>query len=142
MALAARPSSLPAGASIPSGQLPSGGRNIATIGHARIDELTPQAEVQADVNYNFTGFSDWMQHRRPPAPEPLRNMGGDFALESATFLSLLGQYQAESDVAQPEGAAKRAFQSLLSKAIRAYEGTASVIHHTRAPRGGSLSLSL
>lgn len=142
MALTARPTNVSTAPNISSGHMPAGGRNVASIAFSQIEELSPKAGVQADPNFNFQGFSDMPQRQSAEAREPLLNTGGNINTPSSTFLSLLGQQQGEGDFSKPAGAAKRAFQSVLSKAIRAYEGTAQVISGQAKPRGASFSLSL
>jgi hypothetical protein len=118
--------------------MPSGGRNIASVSFAPIDDISPKAGVHADPNFSFQGFSGW-QERRQEKAQPLRNVSGNFDTASSTFVMLLNQEQMSQDVSKPGAATKGAFQGLLSKAIRAYEGTASVIHGKASPRGSSYS---
>ena len=144
MALAARATTAPSGPNIASAHMPSGGRNVASMAVGPVDELTPKAEVLPDPNYNFQGFSEWMQQRRrAPLPEPVRTpTPGTVDTPTSTFVSLLGQEQSDREKASPATIAKRSFQGMLSKAIRAYEGTADTISGAPSPRGVNLSVSL
>lgn len=141
MALVARPTVAPSTPSIPSGHIPSGGRNVASVSFGQIDEISAQTGTHPDANFAFEDFSDW-RGRRQPEPEPLQNVGGNFDITSSTFLALMGQEQVDSDPSNPTGRMKGAFQGLLSKAIRAYEGAATTIHGEEKPRGASFSMSL
>jgi len=127
---------------VSSGHMPSGGRNVASVSFAPIEEISTHSGVHADANFNFQGFSGWAD-RRQPGPQPLPNVGGNLDAPSSTFVALMSQEQASSDITKPNGTNKGAFQNLLSKAIHAYEGTALVINGGGAPRRGStLSMTL
>ncbi len=142
MALSAKLSSLSLEPDISSGRMPAGGRNVASIGSGAVEEISPKAGPQANENQNFMGFSKWLKGREPTQRERPRDTTGRFHIQSSAFLGLLAQYQLESDTSRQPGTAKGAFQGALSKAIRAYEGTAAVIHAQNAPRGSSISLTL
>lgn len=84
-----------------------------------------------------------MSERKPRTPEqPVSTPHGTVDAPTSLFVSILTQEQNSQDTTAPTGEAKRSFQSMLSKAIRAYEGTAQVLAGTTDQRGGSLSLSL
>jgi len=142
MALSARPMGLPSVPGAATGQVPSVGRGSASASQTPISELSSQAEVHPDANFSFYDFTDWMQHRKQATSEPHASTSGQFEVNSSTFVSLLNQQQNDVDIHAPTQVSKRSFQSDLSKAIRAYEGTASVIHDLAKTRGESLSLSL
>lgn len=140
MALSARPTSAPTTPSIPSGHSSSGGRGVASVPYAQVEELSAKTGVQPDANSNFLGFDDWRGKRRPEQ-EVAHASAENFSTTTATFLSLVNQEQSAA-AAQSANGVKGAFMGLLSKAIRAYEGTAVVINGAATPRGSSLSLSL
>lgn len=140
MALSARPA-VASAPNIASGHMPSGGRNVATVSYTPIDELSPNVHVHPEANYDFQGFSRGGGGRQQ-RPEPLRNIGGNIDTNSATFVSLMNQAQPDEQAATPAGQVKGSFHGLLSRAIRAYEGTSAVIHGTLQPRGASYSASL
>ncbi len=141
MALAARASMGPSTSAVSSGHAQSGGRHVASIPYAQVEELSAKMGVQPDANPDFLGFSDW-RGKRQPEPEPLHNAGSNFEVTSSAFLAMLGQRQDDSEATTPQSGVKGAFQGLLSRAIRAYEGTAAVIHGDVPPRGTSYSASL
>ena len=103
MALSARPLSAPSGPNVSSAHMPAGGRNVASVTYAQIDEISPKAEVFADPNYNFQGFTEWMQNRRPEPPQLPANTSSNFETSSTTFLHLLSQQQRDSDLSTPGG---------------------------------------
>jgi len=142
MALSARPMGLPSVPGAATGQVPSVGRSSTSASQAPISELSAQADVHPEANFNFYDFTDWMQHRKQGSSEPVASTAGQFEVNSTTFASLLNQQQIDEDIRASTQVSKRSFQSILSKAIRAYEGTASAIHNQSASRGASLSLSL
>lgn len=142
MALSARPMGLPTVPGVATGQVPSVGRGVASASFSAIEEISVKAEVQPDANFSFYDFADWMKQRRQPDADALANMTSHFDVNSITFTSLLNQQQSDIDIHASTEVSKRSFQSTLSKAIRAYEGTASVIHGQTAALGESLSLSL
>lgn len=141
MALTARPTSATSTPSIPAGFNQSGARNVASLQYAQVSEIAPQVGVHPDHNFNLQDFSDW-RGKRQPEPEPLHNAGGNFSTPSSTFLALMSQEQSNVERAASANGVKGAFQGLLSKAIRAYEGTALVINGEAKPRGASFSMSL
>ena len=141
MALSARPAATAATPNVASGHMPSGGRNVASATYAPIEELSANVHVQPDPNFNFQGFSDGRGGRQHQQ-EPLRNYGGNLDTNSSTFVSLLDQAQPQDTGAEATKGLKGGFQSLLSRAIRAYEGTSAVIHGTVQPRGTSYSATL
>jgi len=141
MALMARPTSATSTPSLPAGYPQAGARNVASTPYAQISEISPQVGVLPDHNFNLQDFSDW-RGKRQPEPEPLHNAGGNFSTPSATFLALMNQEQASVERVKAVNGVKGAFQGLLSKAIRAYEGTAAVINGEAKPRGASYSMSL
>lgn len=140
MALSARPTSAASTPTIPTGHSGSGGRNVASVSFAQIDEVSAKTGVHPDAN--FLGFANSGERQRNPEPQPPRNLGGHLDTPSSTFINLLSQEQNMQDLSRPSGQLKGAFRNLLSKAISAYEGTADVIHGARKPRGASLSMSL
>ena len=142
MALSARPIGLPTVPGAATGQVPSVGRSVASASFAPIDEISLKAEVQPDANFSFYDFADWMQHRSNPEAASLANTTSQIEMNSTTFVSLLNQRQNDIDMHATTEVSKRSFQSNLSKAIRAYEGTASVIHGSQNTLGESLSISL
>lgn len=141
MALSARPIATGSTPNIASAHMPAGGRNIASVAFTPIDETSPKAGVHADPNFSFQGFTGW-QERRQAKTEPLRNVSGNFDTASSTFVALLNQEQLSQDLSKPGAASKGALQGVLSKAIRAYEGTALIIHGRTSPRGSSYSATL
>lgn len=141
MALNARAISSSPTSNVTSGHMPSGGRNVAPVSFGQIEEIVANANVQPDPNFNFQGSYDG--HGGQPQPqEPLRNVGGNVDTDSSTFVSLLHQGQDSQERSNPVGQVKGAFHGLLSRAIRAYEGTAAVIHGTVPQRGASYSTTL
>lgn len=143
MALSARPVNAPSGPNVSSAHMPSGGRNVASIAFSPVDEVTPKAEVLADPNFNFQGFTEWMQNRREETPPPPTNPSSNFDTNSTTFLHLLGQQQRDSDMHAVGGLKDGpVFQTVLNKAIRAYESTAEVIGSAPQHMGTSVSVSL
>ncbi|HEY9079955.1 hypothetical protein [Magnetovibrio sp.] len=143
MALSARPLSAPSGPNVSSAHMPAGGRNVASVTYAQIDEISPKAEVFADPNYNFQGFTEWMQNRRPEPPRLPASTASNFETSSTTFLHLLSQQQRDSDLNAPGGIKDGpGLQRIVNKAIRAYEGTADVIGGAMHKRGASISFSL
>jgi len=142
MALSARPLGAPSGPNVSSAHMPAGGRNVASVAFSQIEEISPKAEVFADPNYNFQGFADWMQNRQPQTPQPPSNPSGNFDTTSTTFLHLLSQQQRDADYTTPGGVTDGpGLQRILSKAIRAYEGTAEVIGGAPHKLGTSVSVS-
>jgi len=142
MALSARPVGMPSGPNVSSAHMPSGGRNIASSAFAQIEELSPKGEVFDDPNFSFQGFTNWadgQRQSRQPKPPTSQN----FDTTSTTFVHLLSQYQRDVDMNAP-GKVKQGLgmQSLVDKAIRAYEGTAKTIGGAPNLLGGSVSLSL
>lgn len=142
MALSARPIGLPSVPGAATGQVPAVGRSHTSASQAPITELSAQTDVHPEANFSFYDFSDWMQHRRQASPEPIAVTTGQFEVNSTTFVSLLNQQQNDDNIHASTQVSKRSFQSILSKAIRAYEGTASAIHDQSLSLGDSLSLSL
>ena len=116
-----------------------GSRGVASLAYSQIEELSARTGVQPDANSNFLGFTDWRGKRSPETEVP-HNTTGNFATTTDTFVALLNQEYAAST--KSESGVKGAFMGLLSKAIRAYEGTALVINGSVQPRGTSFSLSL
>lgn len=141
MALMARPTSATSAPSLPAGYPQAGARNVASVPYSQISELSPQVGVHPDHNFNLQDFSDW-RGRRQDEQEVLHNAGGKFSTPSSTFLALMNQEQSSVERASSTHGVKGAFQGLLSKAIRAYEGTAAVINGEAKPRGVSYSMSL
>lgn len=141
MALSARPSVGPSTPSVPSSHTHGGGRNVASVSYTQVEEVSAQTGVQPDANSNFAGFSDW-RGKRQAEPELLRNVASNFSTTTSTFLTMVNQEQDKTAAANQLSGVKGAFQGLLSKAIRAYEGTASVINGETKPRGTSYSASL
>jgi len=123
--------------------MPAGGRNVASVTYAQIDEISPKAEVFADPNYNFQGFAEWMESRKPEVPSLPSNPSSNFDTTSTTFLHLLSQQQRDADLGTPGGQSDGPhLQRILDKAIRAYEGTADTIGGSTPKLGSSLSVSL
>jgi hypothetical protein len=123
--------------------MPSGGRNVASVGFAPIEELSSKAEVLSDPNFNFQGFTEWMQSRRQETPKRPPNTSSNFDITSTTFLHLLGQQRHDADPNATGGEASGAgLQTILNKAIHAYETTASVISGQPLRRGVNVSLAL
>ena len=141
MALMARPTSAASAPSLPAGYPQTGARNVASMPYAQIGEISPQVGVHPDNNFNLQDFSDWRGNQQP-TKEPLHNAGGNFSTPSSTFLALMNQEQTSVERAKAVSGVKGAFQGLLSKAIRAYESTASVINGEVSPRGAGYSMSL
>ena len=141
MALSARPSVGPSTPSVSSGHNPSGSRHSASVSYAQIEEVTAQTGVQADTNTAFDGSSDW-RGKPKKDQDPLRNVASNYQTSSSLFLSLVNQEQVEAERAHSVTGVKGAFQGILSKAIRAYEGTARVISGDVQPRGSGFSMSL
>lgn len=141
MALSARPIASGSTPSVPTGHMSSGVRSVASASFMPVEDISPKTGVHADADFGFQGFSGW-QERRQQKPEPLRNISGSFDTASSTFVSLLSQEQMSVDIAKPGASSKGAFQGLLSRAILAYEGTASVINGQTSPRGSSYSATL
>ncbi len=147
MALPARPIASPATPNIASGHMPSGGRNVATSISAPVEELSPTAEIFADANFNFQGFTEWMQARRqqqtlPSPPQSPPNPTSNFDTTSSMFLHLLHQHQGDGDSAAGQAKGGPGFHQALGKAIRAYEGTAEVIGNAPKHLGTSVSFAL
>lgn len=140
MALSARPVTTGATPSVPTGHIGGGGRNVASVALAQIEEIISKTGVQPDAN--FMGFANSGDRSPNPRPEQPRNVGGRFDTPSAIFVGLLAQEQASGDMTRGKDALKGMFRSVLGKAISAYEGTSAVIHGTRTPRGASLSISM
>ena len=143
MALSARPIGAPSGPNVSSAHMPAGGRNVASVTFSQVDELSPKAEVFADPNYSFQGFSDWAQSRQPESPTLPPNPSSNFDTTSTTFLHLLSQQQRDADLNAPGGLSDGpGLQRIVDKAIRAYEGTASAISGSAPKLGASISFSL
>lgn len=142
MALSARPMGLPSVPGAATGQVPSIGRGYTAASSSPISEISVNAEVHPDANFSFYDFADWMQHRSNTEADGLANPVSQFEVNSTTFVSLLNQYQSDIEKHTSTEVSKRSFQSNLSRAIRAYEGTASVIHGQSAKMGEGLSISL
>ena len=145
MAMTARPIAANAAPSASTGRVPSGARHIASMGDGPLDEISASSELQANTTFNFHGFSEWTQDQKHHQPDyqPLINTASSFETFSSTFINLL-------DVTQNEGAAgslssasqQPASANFVAKAIRAYEGTAEVIHGHTKSLGNSLSIAL
>jgi len=143
MALSARPVSAPSGPNVSSAHMPAGGRNVASAAFSAIEELGGSAEVLADPNFNFQGFTEWTQERQPGQQRPPRNPSSNFDTNSTTFLHLLGQHQRDIDPNTPGAVTEGpTFHAVLSKAILAYESTAEVIGNAPQHLGASISVSL
>jgi len=143
MALSARPIGAPSGPNVSSAHMPAGGRNVASVTYAQVDEISPKAEVFADPNYNFQGFADWAKSRKPEAPPLPANPSSNFDTTSTTFLHLLTQQQRDADFNTPGGLSDGpGLQRIVDRAIRAYEATASTIGGTTPKLGSSVSFSL
>jgi len=141
VALAARTSIGPSTPSVNSGHNTSGSRYSASVSYAQIEEVTAQTGVQADTNTAFDDTSDW-RGKPKQDQDPLRNVASNYQTSSSLFLSLVNQEQVEAERAHSVTGVKGAFQGILSKAIRAYEGTAQVISGDVQPRGTGFSMSL
>lgn len=143
MALSARPVGVPSGPNVSSGHMPTGGRNIASVGFGPVDEINSRTGILADPNFSFQGFTEWMQQRRPEPPQQPSNPSSNFDTNSTTFLHLLVQQQRDDDPnALGAGKDGAGAQARLNKAIRAYESTADVIGGTLHKLGTSVSFSL
>jgi len=142
MALSARPVGMPSGPNVSSAHMPSGGRNVASMAFSQIEELSPKGEVFDDPNFSFQGFTNWSDGQREShQPEP--HSSGNFDTTSTTFLHLLSQQQRDVDFNAPgKGNQGPGLQSMVDKAIRAYEGTARTIGDAPYKLGASVSLSL
>lgn len=120
----------------------AGGRNVASVAFGPIDEISPKAEVYADANYSFGGFSNWAETGDDTA-QPPANASGNFDTPSATFVYLVSQRQRDGDLNMPGGLTDGAgLQNILDTAIRAYEGSANVVANTAQKRGTSFSVVL
>ncbi|MBF0247580.1 MAG: hypothetical protein HQL36_05845, partial [Alphaproteobacteria bacterium] len=143
MAFVVRPRG-PVGPNVASGHIPSGGRNIASVGYGPVDELYPANAMVPDPNFAFQGYSDWGQYRQgqqvqlqPPPPPPPANTVTDFTVNSNTFLSLMLQHQ-QQDLTVPENGMSRSapgFRNRVNQAINTYEGVAHVISGEPPHRG-------
>ena len=142
MALSARPIGLPSVPGAATGQVPSVGRGYTAASSTPIGEISANAEVHPEANFSFYDFADWMQQRSNPESVRLANTTSQFEMNSTTFVSLLNQQQSDIEMHASTEVSKRSFQSNLSKAIRAYEGTATVIHGQNPTMGEGLSLTL
>ncbi len=143
MALSARPIGVPSGPNVSSAHMPSGGRNIASMSFSPIEEIGAKAEVFADPNFSFDGFTSWSQNQGQQSQRPPSNPTSNFDVTSTTFVHLINQHQRDND-AQAPGAVKDGpgYQKFVSKAIQAYEGIANVIGNAPKTRGTSVSLSM
>jgi len=142
VALTARSIGAGAAQSIASGHPASGGRNVASATFSPITEASIQTEIHPDANFSFHDFSAWMHDRNQMDQNSRAKAAGVFETNTITFVSLLKQRQADGESGSSAVDSKHSSQSLLAKAIRAYEGTASVIHDSSKSLGSSLSLSL
>ncbi|PHS76860.1 MAG: hypothetical protein COB59_10135 [Rhodospirillaceae bacterium] len=145
MALTARPIATNAAPSASAGRVPSGARQIASMGDTPIDEISASANLQANTTFNFHGFSEWAQNQNQKQPDrqPLTNTASNFETFSSTFINLLDAAQnAGSSSSLTSAVQQPALPNFVAKAIRAYEGTADVIHGQTKPLGSSLSISL
>ncbi|PCI38765.1 MAG: hypothetical protein COB46_10620 [Rhodospirillaceae bacterium] len=145
MALSARPIATNAAPSASTGRIPSGARHIASMGDTPIDEISASADLQANTAFNFHGFSEWAQNQNQQQPDrqPLTNTSSNFETFSSTFISLLDINQNQSSTSSLRAAGQQAASpNFITKAIRAYEGTAAVIHGQTKNLGNSLSISL
>jgi len=143
MALSARPIGVPTGPNVSSAHMPAGGRNVASMSFAPIEELGAKAEVFADPNFSFDGFTSWSKNQEQMGHRPPSNPTSNFDVSSTTFVHLLNQNQRDNDLQAP-GAVKDGpgYHKFVTKAIRAYEGIADVIGNAPKTRGTALSVSM
>lgn len=145
MALNARPIATNAAPSASTGRIPSGARHIASMGDTPIDEISASADLQANTTFNFHGFSEWAQNQNQKQPnrQPLTNTSSNFETFSSMFINLLDVKQNEGSSSSLTSAGQQpASPNFVAKAIRAYEGTAEVIHGQTKILGNSLSIFL
>ncbi|MCW8915975.1 MAG: hypothetical protein OQK24_08995 [Magnetovibrio sp.] len=126
-----------------SAHLSAGGRNVASATYGPVDEISPKAEVFADPQYNFQGFTEWGPSQRPDVAKPPSNPSSNFQTNSTTFLHLLTQHQRDVDPTAVNGVHEGpGFHMALNKAVSAYETIAEVISNPRRKLGGSYSATL
>ena len=127
---------------LPSGHMPSGGRNIASVSSPQVEGVMstggvgPEAESFVFQDFTEQGF------RKRQGGEPVKNTASNFEAPSSSFAYLIGQEQQDSEKSMTPQYGTASFRNILSRAISAYEGTAEVISGAMSPRGNSFSLSL
>lgn len=126
---------------LPSGHMPSGGRNVASVTAGNVEEISAKAGVESQESFLFQDFTD-QGFRKRQAPQPVRNTTSNFEAPSASFAFLLGQEQLEEEKSKTPQYGTASFRNILSRAISAYEETAHVISGAASSRGVSFSLSL
>jgi len=123
--------------------MPSGGRNVASVAYSQVEEISGASALHTDANFNFQGFTDWMQSRQPEQPLPPANPTSNFDTNSTTFLHLLSQQQRDLSAGdQGDNKSAPGYHQRVTKAIRAYEDTAITIGGGLAHKGSSVSLTL
>lgn len=110
---------------------------------APIEEIGAKAEVFADPNFSFDGFTSWSNSQEQLGQRPPSNPTSNFDVTSTTFVHLLNQNQRDNDMQAP-GAVKDGpgYHKFVAKAIRTYESVAEVIGHAPKTLGTSLSVSM
>ncbi|MEG3617990.1 hypothetical protein V5T82_05935 [Magnetovibrio sp. PR-2] len=143
MALSARPMSAPSGPNIASAHMPAGGRNVASATYGAIEEIAPKAEVYADPNYNFQGFTQWGQPSQPELPKPPSNPTSNFDTNSTTFLHLLTQHQRDTSPGELGNEKQQpGYHMVVDKVAKTYEGVAHVISNPPHHLGSKYSATL
>jgi len=142
MALSARATNMNAAPSASSGRVPSGARHIASLVGSETNEIDLAVDVQPNTRFNFHGYSDWTKREQTPTSQPLTNTSSNFETFSSLFVNMLDNEQVQGKVRGPASDTKPASAKFISKAIRAYEGTALVINGPRHSLGTSLSIFL
>ena len=77
---------------LPSGHMPSGGRNVASVARAPIEEVGARSGVQAEESFIFQNFTE-QGFRKKQSPEQIKNTASLFEAQSSSFAHLLGQDQ-------------------------------------------------
>ncbi|MCK5546037.1 MAG: hypothetical protein KAI27_01605 [Rhodospirillaceae bacterium] len=126
---------------LPSGHMPSGGRNIASVSSPQVEGILAKGGVGPEESFVFQDFTEQGFHKRR-GDEPVKNTASNFEAPSSSFAYLIGQEQLDSEKSKTPQYGTASFRNVLSRAISAYENTAMVISGTMSSRGTSFSLSL
>ncbi len=126
---------------LPSGHMPSGGRNIASVSSPQVEGVGAFGGVGPEESFVFQDFTEQGFRKRQPE-QPIKNTASNFEAPSSSFAYLIGQEQLAVENSKTPQYGTASFRNILGRAISAYEGTAEVISGAMNSRGTSFSLSL
>ncbi|MCK4939850.1 MAG: hypothetical protein KAR80_06095 [Rhodospirillaceae bacterium] len=126
---------------LPSGHMPSGGRNIASVSSPQVESVGAFGGVGPEESFVFQDFTEQGFHKRQP-DQPIKNTASNFEAPSSSFAYLVGLEQIDSEKSKTPQYGTASFRNVLSRAISAYEVTADIISGSTSSRGTSFSLSL